>query len=142
MDTGSVKTIKTMRYLFNNFEFDCEQQLLTRDGKLISLNEKPAQLLALFLREADKIHSKDDILAKVWPGRVVTEQVVFQNISYLRALFGNGAIKTFPKKGYQWQLPLEQVLNVEAESAEASQASAQVPTEEIALSASKKQSII
>jgi DNA-binding winged helix-turn-helix (wHTH) protein len=96
-----------MKLRFKNFQFDCEQQILTQDGNVLTLNEKPAQLLTLFLRDSDKIHSKENILAFVWPDRVVTDQVVFQNISYLRSLFGSNAIKTFTRKGYQWQLPLE-----------------------------------
>jgi len=99
-----------MKFNFKNFRFDCDLQILTKDGNTFSLNEKPAQLLTLFLCEANKIHSKADILESVWPDRVVTDQVVFQNISYLRAVFGNDAIKTFTKKGYQWQLPLSEVV--------------------------------
>jgi DNA-binding winged helix-turn-helix (wHTH) protein len=97
-----------MKFNFDDFQFDCEQLILTRQGKVISLNEKPALILALFLRGKDKIHSKADILENVWTDRVVTEQVVFQNISHLRGLFGDVAIKTFSKKGYQWQLPLSE----------------------------------
>lgn len=96
---------------FREFRFDCKQQILSKDGKHIQLNEKSAQLLSLFLSESHKIHSKADILEKVWHDRVVTEQVVFQNISQLRALLGDDAIKTFSKKGYQWQLPLQQLPN-------------------------------
>jgi DNA-binding winged helix-turn-helix (wHTH) protein len=95
-----------MKFGFKNFIFDVEKQILTQDGKVITLNEKPAQLLTLFLRETDKVHHKADILDDVWPDRAIGEQVVFQNISYLRALFGDETIKTFVKKGYQWQLPL------------------------------------
>lgn len=98
-----------MKLSFKHFQFDCEQQILTQDGDIIALNEKPAQLLTLFLLNADKIHNKADILQNVWSDRVVTDQVVFQNISYLRALLGSDAIKTFSKKGYQWQLPLVEV---------------------------------
>ena len=95
-----------MKFRFKQFEFDCEQLILKQDGKIFELNEKPAQLLLLFLTQADKIRSKHDILDRVWSGRVVSDQVVFQNISHLRALFGNDAIKTYTRKGYQWQLPL------------------------------------
>jgi DNA-binding winged helix-turn-helix (wHTH) protein len=95
-----------MKFSFKYFQFNVEKQILTKDGVIISLNEKPAQLLTVLLLDANKIHSKTDILETVWPDRVVTDQVVFQNISLLRTLFGNDAIKTFSKKGYQWQLPL------------------------------------
>ncbi|NVK26031.1 MAG: winged helix-turn-helix domain-containing protein [Gammaproteobacteria bacterium] len=96
-----------MIFSFNEFEFDSEQCLLSKAGKVVQLSEKPALLLRLFLLESNKIHSKAVLLEMIWPDRVVTEQVVFQNISYLRALFGDDAIKTYPKKGYQWQLPNE-----------------------------------
>ncbi len=97
------------KFSFNHFQFDCKQQILTKNGKTFPLNEKPARLLSLLLRDVETVHSKSDILEYVWPNRVITEQVVFQNISYLRTLFGQDAIKTFIKKGYQWQLPLVEV---------------------------------
>lgn len=98
-----------MKFSFKHYQFDSQEQLLTKNGSIVRLNEKPAQLLSLLVLEPEKIHSKSDILEKVWPNRVVTDQVVFQNISHLRALFGDEAIRTFSKKGYQWQLPLEKI---------------------------------
>ena len=98
-----------MKVKFKDFEFDSTELILRLNGKIYSLNEKPAQLLALFVNQPDKIHTKNEILDAVWPNRVVTDQVVFQNISLLRALFGDEAIKTFPKKGYQWQLSIQQL---------------------------------
>jgi len=70
-----------MKFSFNNFEFDCEQQILTRDGKVFPLNEKPARLLTLLILDVNTIHNKTDILEYVWVGRIITDQVVFQNIS-------------------------------------------------------------
>ncbi|CAM4135779.1 winged helix-turn-helix domain-containing protein [Pseudoalteromonas byunsanensis] len=102
-----------MKFRFSHFEFDCEALVLTNNGKVFSLNEKPAKLLALLLMNAEHIHSKDEILEAVWPGREVTNQVVFQSIGHLRALFGDDAIKTFSRKGYQWQLPLSEVSDEE-----------------------------
>ncbi|WP_054014155.1 winged helix-turn-helix domain-containing protein [Pseudoalteromonas sp. R3] len=96
-----------MKLTFQDFEFDCQNLALSKQGRKISIKEKPAALLGLFLSDPQKIYSKAEILEHVWPGRTVTEQVVFQNIGHLRALFGDDAIKTFSKKGYQWQLPVE-----------------------------------
>ncbi|AOT09300.1 winged helix-turn-helix domain-containing protein [Pseudoalteromonas luteoviolacea] len=98
-----------MKLAFEDFQFDIQALTLSKDGRKISLKEKPAQILALLITQPDKIHSKVEILEEVWPGRTVTEQVVFQNIGHLRALFGDEAIKTFSKKGYQWQLPCDPV---------------------------------
>ncbi|KZN59564.1 hypothetical protein N473_25865 [Pseudoalteromonas luteoviolacea CPMOR-1] len=98
-----------MKLAFEDFQFDIQALALSKDGRKISLKEKPAQILAMLITQPDKIHSKMEILEKVWPGRTVTEQVVFQNIGHLRALFGDQSIKTFSKKGYQWQLPCDTV---------------------------------
>lgn len=98
---------QAMNYHFKDFIFDSEQLILYRAGDAIPFRTNEAKLLALFLRDPSQIYSKDAILDNVWYGKVVAEQAVFQNISHLRALFGEDAIKTFSKKGYQWQLPLE-----------------------------------
>ena len=96
-----------MRYRFNEFEFDSKSLILTKAGDSVAIRHNEAKLLALLLEQADKVLSKEEILSLVWQGKVVSEQAVFQNISHLRNLFGNQAIKTFPKRGYQWQLQAE-----------------------------------
>lgn len=93
-----------MRYSFNDFIFDSERLLLSKQNDIIACRPNEAKLLALFLAEPQTVFSKDDILDRVWSGKVVSEQAVFQSISNLRNILGEGAIRTFPKKGYQWQL--------------------------------------
>ncbi|MCF6434805.1 winged helix-turn-helix domain-containing protein [Pseudoalteromonas sp. MMG021] len=65
--------------------------------------------MSLFLENPAKLLSKEDILSHVWPRKVLSDQVVFQTISQLRAVLGDDAIKTFPKRGYQWQLAFSDV---------------------------------
>ena len=98
-----------MKFSFQIFQFDCEQKILTRHGKVIKLKDRAANMLKFFILNNDKILSKAELLETVWPDKTVSEQVVFQNISHLRAIFGNDAIKTFSKRGYQWQLALTEV---------------------------------
>jgi DNA-binding winged helix-turn-helix (wHTH) protein len=98
-----------MRYKFNEFEFDSESLLLTNNGETQPIRHSEAQVLALLLEQPDRVLNKNDILSYVWQHKVVSEQVVFQNISHLRNRFGNNAIKTFPKRGYQWQLKVKVV---------------------------------
>ncbi|TQV89750.1 winged helix-turn-helix domain-containing protein [Aliikangiella coralliicola] len=101
-----------MLYRFKDFEFDSASLVLTKNGDALAIRHNEAKVLALLLERADKVLSKEDILSHIWQDKVVSEQAVFQNISHLRNLFGNDAIKTFPKRGYQWQLETEQaVLN-------------------------------
>ncbi|WP_291610345.1 winged helix-turn-helix domain-containing protein [Colwellia sp.] len=101
--------LNTMRYSFKNFEFDSDSLVLRQSGQSLAIRHNEAKVLTLLLGQTDKVFSKEEILSLVWQDKVVSEQAVFQNISHLRSLFGNGAIKTFPKRGYQWQLAVEEL---------------------------------
>jgi DNA-binding winged helix-turn-helix (wHTH) protein len=101
-----------MRYSFKHFEFNSESLVLVENGQSLAILYNEAKLLALLIEQTDKVLSKHDILSQVWQGKVVSEQAVFQNISHLRSLFGNYAIKTFPKRDYQWLLATEAILPV------------------------------
>jgi len=96
-----------MNYKFKEFNFDNVSLVLMKNGEPIAIRHNEAKVLALLLENVDTVLSKEDILSAVWQGKVVSEQAVFQNISHLRTLFGNHAIKTFSKRGYQWQLSIE-----------------------------------
>jgi DNA-binding winged helix-turn-helix (wHTH) protein len=96
-----------MRYKFLDFEFDSSCLILSQNNNDITIRHNEAKLLALMISQPERVFSKEDILAEVWQDKVVSEQAVFQNISHLRGLFGNTAIKTFSKRGYQWQLELQ-----------------------------------
>jgi DNA-binding winged helix-turn-helix (wHTH) protein len=96
-----------MLYRFNEFEFNSVSLLLTRNGEALAIRHTEAKVLAVLLTQMETVLTKEYILSDVWQSKVVSEQVVFQNISNLRSLFGNKAIKTFPKRGYQWQLSTE-----------------------------------
>ncbi|MCJ8320685.1 MAG: winged helix-turn-helix domain-containing protein [Colwellia sp.] len=93
-----------MHYKFKDFEFNSTSLVLKQQGKVLAIRHNEAKVLALLLERADTVLSKEDILSDVWHDKVVSEQAVFQNISHLRNLFGNSAIKTYSKRGYQWQL--------------------------------------
>ncbi|AWB65498.1 hypothetical protein C2869_03185 [Saccharobesus litoralis] len=94
-----------MIYRFQEFSFDSNKLTLYKSGQIINLRSNEANVLALLMAKPHEVVSKQDILDQVWADKVVSEQAVFQNISNLRRIFGDDAIKTFSRKGYQWQLP-------------------------------------
>jgi DNA-binding winged helix-turn-helix (wHTH) protein len=98
-----------MRYRFNEFEFDSASLVLKKNGDTLAIRHNEAKVLKLLLEHSDNVFSKEDILSHVWEDKVVSEQAVFQNISHLRSLLGNQAIKTFSKRGYQWQLKIDSI---------------------------------
>lgn len=96
-----------MRYIFDTFEFDSTSLVLKNNGQDLAIRHNDAKVLKLLLQHSDTVFSKEDILSQVWQNKVVSEQAVFQSISNLRGLFGSHAIKTFSKRGYQWQLKVD-----------------------------------
>lgn len=106
---SSVKIIDAiaMEIIFKQFRFLPQPQILYKDNHVIHLKPNQTALLNLFLSQPNTIWTKNAILDAVWADKVVSEQVVFQTISQLRVILGDDAIKTFPKKGYQWQLPIQ-----------------------------------
>ena len=100
-----------MLYRFQQYTFDSTNLVLQQNGSDIDIRPYEAKLLAYLLENKDNVVSKQDILTNVWRDKIVAEQVIFQNISHLRALFGSTSIKTFPKRGYQWQLETEAVVS-------------------------------
>lgn len=98
---------------FSDYRFSPEQLTLYKGNNIVPLKHTQAMLLNFFVSEPGAIHSKGAIMNDVWQGKVVSEQVVFQTISQLRALFGSKAIKTYSKKGYQWQLEVTEVCGVD-----------------------------
>jgi|GEM_PF-5363569 len=105
-----------MEVKFSEYRFLRDHLILYKSDEIIPLKQNQALLLDFFLANPDGIHSKDAIMDSVWQNKVVSEQVVFQTISQLRAILGADAIKTFSKKGYKWQLALRQETAVNSEA--------------------------
>ncbi|WP_462152873.1 winged helix-turn-helix domain-containing protein [Pseudoalteromonas xiamenensis] len=96
-----------MLYYFNDFVFDSQSLVLMQGKTSVAIRHNEAQVLKVLLEHSAVVVSKELLLELVWQNKIVSEQAIFQNISHLRALFGNDAIKTFAKRGYQWQLAFE-----------------------------------
>ncbi|WP_052380129.1 MULTISPECIES: winged helix-turn-helix domain-containing protein [unclassified Pseudoalteromonas] len=104
-----------MRYYFEKYCFDQDTLTLYFNEQPKAIKNNEAKLLALFIKNKNTILSKEIILTEIWGEQSVSEQVVFQTISQLRSVFGSHAIKTFPKKGYQLQLPFERQQSPQSE---------------------------
>jgi DNA-binding winged helix-turn-helix (wHTH) protein len=96
-----------MYIYFGEFRYEINKQLLYRQEELLLLKKNQAALLDILLEDIHSFHNKYHILDAIWANQDVSQQVVFQTISELRSILGNEAIKTFSKKGYKWNLPIE-----------------------------------
>ena len=60
-----------MRFLFDGHVLDIDQRELRRDGEPISLEPLVFDLLACLVSNRERVISKDDLLDRVWSGRIV-----------------------------------------------------------------------
>jgi DNA-binding winged helix-turn-helix (wHTH) protein/TolB-like protein/tetratricopeptide (TPR) repeat protein len=97
------------RYEFGDFALDIGQQcLLRRDtGEAILLTTKVFDTLVYLVEHAGETLDKDVLLRSIWPGVIVEENSLTQNVSILRQVLGeargeNRYIATISRKGYRF----------------------------------------
>lgn len=96
-----------MRYLFEDFTLDTDQRELRQSAGLVAVEPKAFDLLALLIHDRERVVSKDDMIAAVWGGRVVSELTLSSCINAARVAIGDSGddqrlIKTLPRKGIRF----------------------------------------
>jgi TolB-like protein/DNA-binding winged helix-turn-helix (wHTH) protein len=76
-------------YSFEDFSLDTARRELRRSGVLISLQPQVFDLLEYLIRSRDRVVSKDDLLAAVWNGRIVSESTLSTRINAARNAIGD-----------------------------------------------------
>src|SRR5690242_16065085 len=94
-------------FRFENFLLDCGRRELRRDSDLIPIEPKVFDLLAHLVHNRERVVSRDDLIASVWDGRIVSESALATCINAARASVGDNGeeqrlIKTFPRKGLRF----------------------------------------
>ena len=94
-------------YKFGPFRLDSLKRRLMRDGEPVRLTPKAFDLLLVLVAERGRTIEKDELLEKVWPGVVVEENNLNQNITVLRKSLGDSRqesqyIATVPGVGYRF----------------------------------------
>lgn len=97
-------------FRFDLFTLDEGDRQLRRAGEPVPLNARYFDALALLVREAGRLVSKDRFLDEVWNGVPVTDEALTQCIRTLRKQLGDDAarprfIETVPKHGYRFIAP-------------------------------------
>jgi DNA-binding winged helix-turn-helix (wHTH) protein len=98
-------------YRFDRFVLDPGDRQLRRDGSPVELNGRYLDALALLVREAGRLVSKERFMDEVWRGVPVTDEALTQCIRTLRRQLGDEAarprfIETVPKHGYRFIAPV------------------------------------
>jgi DNA-binding winged helix-turn-helix (wHTH) protein/tetratricopeptide (TPR) repeat protein len=97
------------RWRFGSAVVDETTLELLVDGVDAELERKPLEVLIYLLEHAGEVCTKDELLAAVWPGRILSETVLTKCIGRLREAVGDreqDVIKTVYGFGYRFIAPV------------------------------------
>ena len=111
-----------MHYLFDVFSLDTDRRELRRQDELLSIEPKAFDLLVYLIANRERVVSKDDLIAAMWGGRIVSETALTTCINAVRRAIGDSGktqerIRTFPRKGVRFVGDVRQNRNSEREGA-------------------------
>ena len=103
-------------FTFLDFELNLRSELLKKSGMRVPLASQPLKLLALLVRRAGDLVTREEIQQELWTkGAVVDfEHLVNQYIRQLRSVLGDSResptfIETAPRRGYRFIAPVNAV---------------------------------
>lgn len=96
---------------FGSYELIPSRRILLENGRPVGIRSRALDILCLLVEASGQILSKDDILARGWPGTFVEEANVRVQINELRRVLGDGRsrrrfIATVPNRGYSFVEPV------------------------------------
>ena len=96
---------------FGPFRADPMRRVLLRDSEPVSITSKVFDTLLLLIENHGDLLTKDELLKRLWPDRIVEEAGLTQNIAVLRKILGESPgdhqyIVTVPGRGYRFVSPV------------------------------------
>jgi len=96
-----------VRYRFGDCMLDGARRELSRGGALIPVEPQVFDLIELLIRNCDRVVTRDDLIAHVWHGRIVSESTLATRINAARKAIGDDGtaqrlIKTVARKGVRF----------------------------------------
>ncbi|MDP3853294.1 winged helix-turn-helix domain-containing protein [Phenylobacterium sp.] len=103
-----------MIYRFGAYALDTEKHELTRGAVAVSLEPQVFALLLMLIENRERLVGKDEIVERIWKGRIVSEAAIASRVkSARRAIGDDGAvqrlIRTIPKLGFRFVAEVEAV---------------------------------
>jgi TolB-like protein/Tfp pilus assembly protein PilF len=125
-----------LRFLFENYALDTDRRELRCGADAVPVEPQVFDLLAYLIKNRDRVASKNDLVAAIWGGRIVSESALTTRINAARsAIRDSGAeqrlIKTLARKGLRFVGAVREEANPGTVGVEA--ATAQYPKAELLL---------
>jgi DNA-binding winged helix-turn-helix (wHTH) protein len=96
-----------LTYQFRGFVLDPERRELRSGAKVCVVEPQVFDLLEFLIRNRDRVVSRDDLLAGVWGGRIVSDSAIAARINAARRAIGDDGrqqrfIRTIARKGFRF----------------------------------------
>jgi TolB-like protein/Tfp pilus assembly protein PilF len=94
-------------FSFDNCSLDTDRRELRHEGEFRPVEPQVFDLLEFLIRNRDRMVSRDDLLAAVWNGRIVSESTLASRINAARTAIGDNGedqrlIRTVLRKGIRF----------------------------------------
>ena len=96
---------------FGHFSILPHRRQLLAEGRPVRLGGRAFDLLLALIEAPGAVVGKDELLSRIWPGRIVEENRLQSEISALRKAFGadRDLIRTVSGRGYQFAGEIREV---------------------------------
>jgi DNA-binding winged helix-turn-helix (wHTH) protein/tetratricopeptide (TPR) repeat protein len=96
-----------MIFQFGGVELNTERFSITREGQPVPVEPKVFDLLVFLIRHRDRLITRDQLFEELWPDRVVSDNVLSNEIKLARAVLDDDGkqqkyIRTVRGRGYQF----------------------------------------
>ena len=96
-----------MTLSFGDYEINLDRRELRRAKHPVHVQPQVFDLLVYLVQNRDRVVSKDDLVASVWSGRIVSESTLTSRINAARKAVGDSGelqklIRTIPRKGLRF----------------------------------------
>lgn len=96
-----------MRFLFGDCILHAMRRELIRGGEEVHVEPQVFDLLLYLVRSRERVVTRDDLLAAVWSGRIVSESTLNNRVSAARRAIGDDGkqqhlIRTVPRRGFRF----------------------------------------
>jgi len=94
-------------FLFEDYALDTDRRELRRGADLVALAPQVFDLLQYLIQNRERVASKDDLIATVWNGRIVSDSALTTRVNAARSAIGDSGeeqrlIRTLPRKGFRF----------------------------------------
>jgi len=96
-----------MIYRFDRFELDLARAELREDGEACAVEPQVFALLAMLVENRERLVSRDELIEKVWDGRIVTDAAIASRVKSARQALGDDGraqrfIRTVHGRGFRF----------------------------------------